>query len=345
MQDFLGELLDRIEQTGANFSERAYEIVGGEIVPLLNVMFLAYVGYYGLQLFMGTARVSVSEIIGRVVRMLLILTLVSQWSHFNTFFYSWLNNTPEDVGRAILTATGTGITEPTNGLSMIWKTANEAASAFAEQSGYFSVLPSMVGFLIMLCVAVFIAVALAILLLAKVMMWVLIGTAPIFIACMLFEQTRNLGVSWFQQVLLYALIPLFVYVVAAFLIAAMDPELTKVSNAANQRRLQLSDISAFLLLCGAGTFVLINIQILAQGIVGGVAAGIGSVARTVGRYTGLTAPMGVSRAGIKGARIGFEGGKSLYTRFRGNGGPTTTSGGDGAKAAMQNRISSHSMPR
>ncbi|MER9651065.1 type IV secretion system protein [Mesorhizobium sp. M0199] len=345
MQDFLGELLDRIEQTGANFSERAYEIVGGEIVPLLKVMFLAYVGYYGLQLFMGTARVSVSEIIGRVVRMLLILTLVSQWSHFNTFFYSWLNNTPEDVGRAILTATGTGITEPTNGLSMIWKTANEAASAFAEQSGYFSVLPSMVGFLIMLCVAVFIAVALAILLLAKVMMWVLIGTAPIFIACMLFEQTRNLGVSWFQQVLLYALIPFFVYVVAAFLIAAMDPELTKVSNAANQRRLQLSDISAFLLLCGAGTFVLINIQILAQGIVGGVAAGIGSVARTVGRYTGLTAPMNVSRAGIKGASIGFQGSKSLYTRFRGNGGPTTPSGGEGAKAAMQNRISSHSMPR
>ncbi|RUV67423.1 conjugal transfer protein TrbL, partial [Mesorhizobium sp. M1A.F.Ca.IN.020.30.1.1] len=176
MQDFLGDLLDRIEQSGANFSERAYGIVGGEIVPLLNVMFLAYVGYYGLQLFMGTARVSVSDVIGRVVRMLFILTLVSQWSYFNTFFYSWLNNTPEDVGRAILTATGTGITEPTNGLSMIWRTANEAASAFAEQSGYFSVLPSMVGFLIMMCVAVFIAVALAILLLAKVMMWVLIGT-------------------------------------------------------------------------------------------------------------------------------------------------------------------------
>ncbi|PLU11851.1 conjugal transfer protein TrbL, partial [Sinorhizobium medicae] len=222
MHDFLGDLLDRIEQTGANFSSRAYGIVGDQIVPLLTIMFIAYVGYYGLQLFMGTARVSVSEIIGRVARMLIILALVREWDYFNTLFYSWLNNTPEDVGRAILTATGTGITEPTNGLSMIWKTANEAASAFAEQSGYFAVLPSMIGFLIMLAVAVFIAVALAILLLAKVMMWVLIGTAPIFIGCMLFEQTRGMGVAWFQQVLMYALIPLFVYVVAAFLIAAMD---------------------------------------------------------------------------------------------------------------------------
>ncbi|TIW19235.1 MAG: type IV secretion system protein, partial [Mesorhizobium sp.] len=135
MEDFLGNLLDRIEDTGRTFSERAYGIVGSEIAPLLNVLFLAYVAYYGLQLFMGTSRVSVAEVIGRVARMVVILLIVREWSNFDTLFYSWLNNTPEDVGRAILTATGTGITEPTNGLSMIWKTANEAAAAFAEQSG------------------------------------------------------------------------------------------------------------------------------------------------------------------------------------------------------------------
>ncbi|RVG00716.1 type IV secretion system protein [Sinorhizobium meliloti] len=342
MHDFLGDLLDRIEQTGANFSSRAYGIVGDEIVPLLTIMFIAYVGYYGLQLFMGTARVSVSEIIGRVARMLIILALVRDWDYFNTLFYSWLNNTPEDVGRAILTATGTGITEPTNGLSMIWKTANEAASAFAEQSGYFAVLPSMIGFLIMLAVAVFIAVALAILLLAKVMMWVLIGTAPIFIGCMLFEQTRGMGVAWFQQVLMYALTPLFVYVVAAFLISAMDPELTKVTSAANQRELQLSDISAFLLLCAAGAFVLFNIQVLAQGITGGVAAGIGNFARAVGRWTGVSAPISALSGGQRLA--GSIGNAGMQARARTQEGMRTNIR-NAAAEAMQNRISSNSMPR
>ncbi|RVK16968.1 TrbL/VirB6 family protein [Sinorhizobium meliloti] len=342
MHDFLGDLLDRIEQTGADFSEQAYGIVGDEIVPLLTIMFIAYVGYYGLQLFMGTARISVSEIIGRVARMLIILALVREWDYFNTLFYSWLNNTPEDVGRAILTATGTGITEPTNGLSMIWKTANEAASAFAEQSGYFAVLPSMIGFLIMLAVAVFIAVALAILLLAKVMMWVLIGTAPIFIGCMLFEQTRGMGVAWFQQVLMYALIPLFVYVVAAFLISAMDPELTKVTSAANQRELQLSDISAFLLLCAAGAFVLFNIQVLAQGITGGVAAGIGNVARAVGRWAGVSAPISALSGGQRLA--GSIGNTGMQARARTQEGMRTNIR-NAAAEAMQNRISSNSMPR
>jgi len=342
MHDFLGDLLDRIEQTGANFSSRAYGIIGDEIVPLLTIMFIAYVAYYGLQIVMGTARVSVSEIIGRVARMLLILALVKKWDYFNTLFYSWLNNTPEDVGRAILTATGTGITEPTNGLSMIWKTANDAASAFAEQSGYLTILPSMVGFLIMLAVAVFIAVALAILLLAKVMMWVLIGTAPIFIGCMLFDQTRSMGVAWFQQVLTYALIPLFVYVVAAFLIAAMDPELTKVTSAASQRRLQLSDISAFLLLCAAGAFVLFNIQVLAQGITGGVSAGIGNVARTVGRLAGVSAPISALSGGQK--LSGAIGNAGMQARARTQEGMRTNIRNASAEA-MQNRISSNSLPR
>lgn len=341
MHDFLRDVLERVEQTGVSFSEEAFDIVGQQLMPLLTILFVVYVSFYGLQLVMGTARVGVSEIIGRIVRMLVILALIGEWENFNSLFYAWLSDTPENVGRAILTATGTGITEPTNGLSLIWKTANEAASALAEQSGYFSILPSMVGFLIMLCVGVFIAVALAILLLAKVMMWVLIGTAPIFIACMLFERSRGLGVAWFQQVLMYALIPLFVYVVAAFLIAAMDPELTKVTNAAGQRRLQLSDISAFLLLCCAGAFVLFNIQILAQSITGGIAAGIGRIARDAGRLAGLTVPQTTFSAARSLA--GTIGGYGMQARTRTMEGMRTNVRNATARA-MQNRISSNSLP-
>ncbi|PLU74545.1 conjugal transfer protein TrbL [Sinorhizobium medicae] len=340
--DFLGQLLERIEDTGQTFSAQAYRVLGDEIMPLLQVMLLAYVAYYGVQLVMGTSRISVGEVITRVVRMMLILGLISEWDHFNDFFYSWLNNTPEDVGRALLTAASTGITEPTNGLSMIWRSANQAASEFAEQSGYFAVLPSLVGVVVMLGALIFIAVALAILLLAKVMMWVLIGTAPIFIACMLFEPTRNYGHGWFQQVLLYALMPMFVYVIAAFLITALDPELTKLTNAAGNKEIQLSDVAGFLLLCAAGAFVLVNIQTLAQGIVGGMAAGVGTIAKSVGRFTGITAPIAAMRMGRQLA--GGAGDAGMRMRERIHGGMRDNIRNASAEA-MQNRISSNSVPR
>jgi type IV secretion system protein VirB6 len=348
MEDFLGELLDRIEASGANFSEEAYGVVGSEVMPLLQILAVVYVAWYAVQLLVGSARIGVGEVVGRVVRVMLILALVSQWGYFNTFFYSWLNDTPEDVGRAILAASSTGITEPTNGLSLIWKTANDAASAFAEQSGYFAVLPSLIGFLIMGCTAIFMAVALAILVLAKVMMWVLIGTAPIFIGCMLFEHTRNYGVGWFNQVVIYALIPLFIYVIAAFLIAAMDPELTSIEAAAQNRTLKLSDVAAFVLLCAAGAFIMLQIQTIAQGIAGGIAAGIGQMGYSIARFAGINVPRGTVRGGIVAGRAGYR----LLGWYRGRGDkppddppPPPAAHGNGAASAMQNRISANSTPR
>lgn len=340
MEDFLGDLLQRIEDSGTSFSEQAYTVVGQEIMPLLQIMLVAHVAYYGLQLFLGTARIGVSEIVGRIVRMMIILALVSSWANFNNLLYQWINDTPEDVGRAILAASGTGITEPTNGLSQIWRTANQAASAFAEQSGYFSILPSMIGVLIMVGAGIFIAVALAILILAKVMLWVLIGTAPIFIACMLFERTRGYGVGWFNQVLTYALIPLFIYVVASFLIAAMNPELTKIDAASGSRTLTLADIAGFLLLCAAGAFVMLYVQSIGQGIAGGVSSGVGSFGMGMAKKFGITAPWATARGAGAAGRSAYRGGQALRDRYR--------SGGDndrsGTKAAMQTKITQNSTP-
>ena len=340
MDDFLGDLLQRIEDSGTSFSEQAYSTVGQEILPLLELMLVAYVGYYGLQLFLGTARIGVSEIVGRLVRMMIILALVSSWANFNNLVYHWINDTPEDVGRAILAASGTGITEPTSGLSQIWRTANQAGSAFAEQSGFFSILPSMVGVLVMVGAGIFIAVALAILILAKVMLWVLIGTAPVFIACMLFEKTRGYGVGWFNQVLTYALIPLFIYVVAAFLIAAMNPELTKIDVASGSRTLTLADIAGFLLLCAAGAFVMLYVQSIGQGIAGGVSASAGSFGAGIARKLGVTVPFAAARATGSAARAGYRGVRALRDRYR--------SGDDSdqsrTKAAMQTKITQNSTP-
>ncbi|WP_426124489.1 type IV secretion system protein [Pararhizobium sp. PWRC1-1] len=340
MEDFLGDLLQRIEDSGTSFSEQAYTVVGQEIMPLLQIMLVAYVAYYGLQLFLGTARIGVSDIVGRIVRMMIILALVNSWANFNTLLYQWINDTPEDVGRAILAASGTGITEPTNGLSQIWRTANQAGSAFAEQSGYFSILPSMIGVLVMVGAGIFIAVALAILILAKVMLWVLIGTAPIFIACMLFEKTRGYGVGWFNQVLTYALIPLFIYVVASFLIAAMNPELTKIDAASGSRTLTLADTAGFLLLCAAGAFVMLYVQSIGQGIAGGISSGVGSFGTGIAKKLGVTTPLAAARAAGSAGRGGYRGGRGLRDRHRS--GPDNDQ--SGTKAAMQTKITQNSTP-
>ena len=338
MNNFVTDLLMRIDQIGQGFSARAYGIVGDQVMPLLKVAFIIYVMTYGIQLIMGTARISVGELVGRTARLMIILALTQNWEFFNSLFYRWLSDTPEDVGRAILSASGTGITEPTNGLSMIVTTAQVAGAALANQSGYFTILPSVLGLLILACALVFAAIAMAILILCKVMMWVLIGTGPIFIGCLLFEQTRSYGVGWFSQVLLYAIIPLFVFVVAAFMIAAINPEMSKITLAAQETELTVGHLSSFLLLTVAGCFVLLNIQSLAQAISGSVAAGVGAA----GMGYGLGATLGPARwalskatgaaRGVFGSNNSHPGGGSMANR-------------SSSEAAMQQRISDMSRPR
>ncbi len=334
VEDFIGELLERIDASGRNFSQRAFEALSQDIEPLLRLLFVVAVLFYGVQLFLGTSRLSVAEIVGRLARVLIIFIIVTSWANFNSLFYEWLTKVPEAAGRAILAASATGVTEPTNGLSQIWKTANVAAAAFSEQAGYLSVLPALIGMVIMVFAGLFVAIALGILVLAKVVLWVLLGTAPIFISCMFFNATRNYAIGWLNQSLLYAIIPLFVYVIAAFLIAAMEPELTKIDRISGNRELRLSDFAAFIMLCLAGSFVLLQIQALAQGIVGALATPVGHRARAF-TDQGIWA----SRAVIGTSAIQT---RAAVHRVQARLQPSRA---DGARATMQRAITSNGTPR
>lgn len=334
MDDFIGDLLARIDASGQNFSQHAYEALSQDIEPLLRLLLVVAFLFYGVQLFLGTSRLSVAEVIGRLSRALIIFVIVTSWANFNALAYEWVTTVPEDAGRAILAASATGVTEPTNGLSQIWKTANVAAAAFSEQAGYLSVLPALIGMIIMVFAGLFVAIALGILVLAKVVLWVLLGTAPIFISCFFFDATRSYAMGWLNQSLLYALIPLFVYVIAAFLIAAMEPELTKIDQISGNRELKLSDFAAFIMLCLAGSFVLIQVQSLAQGIAGGLATPVGPRSRILtssGIFWGREA-IGQSARQTRAAIHRVQ--ARLHTPRPG-----------GAGASMQRAITSNGTPR
>ncbi|TQN58153.1 type IV secretion system protein [Agrobacterium tumefaciens] len=336
MNNFVTDLLMRIDQIGQGFSARAYGIVGDEILPVLKIAFVLYVALYGVQLILGTARISVGEFVGRTARLVIILTLTQNWEVFNSLFYRWLSDTPEDVGRAILAASSTGITEPTNGLSMIVATASNAGAALAQQSGYFTILPSLLGGIIMFLAWIVAGIALAILMIAKVAMWVLIGTGPIFIGCMLFHQTRNLGAAWFAQILHYSIIPMFVYVVVAFLIAALNPELAKIEVAVSSSTLALTQLVSFVLLCIAGCMMLVNVTTVAQAITGSFGVNASNNGYMRARAVALGA------AGVAGWLLSRGGNSADKPASPPPGGSIQNR--SNTEAAMQDKISSFSRP-
>lgn len=343
MSDFVGNILTRMDNAGEGFSDSVYMIIGAQIAQLLNVMLTAYVVYYGLQIITSTSQLTLTAVSGRILRMVVIYLLITNWRYFNGFIYDLLNQPPKTLGAELLNVLQSDVKDTTTGLSKIWSGANQAAGAFAEQTGFTSVLPSLVGILIMTGAMLFIGLALSMLLLSKVATWFLIGLAPIFIACMLFERSRGIGWMWFEQLLVYALLPLFLYVVCAFLIRVIEPDLTHVIDTATTRKLTLTDVAGFILLCTAGIFVVAKVFTIVRGVASGVTARIGGFTRIVGYATGLgsppqTAQMDAQYSSCRGARPRY-----IY-RFS-LGSISSSPIRQGEIEAMQNRIRSNSLPR
>lgn len=339
MSDFVGDILIRMDSAGKGFSDSVYMIVSGQISQLLNVMLTAYVIYYGLQLITNTNKLTLATLSVRILRMVVIVILIKNWRYFNIFIYDLLNQPPRTLGAEILDVLQSDVKDTTTGLSKIWNGANQAAGAFAEQTGFEAVLPSLVGILIMTAAMLFIGLALSMLLLSKVATWFLIGLAPIFIACMLFERSRGIGWAWFEQLLVYAMLPLFLYVVCAFLIRVIEPDLTQVIDIATARKLTLTDVAGFILLNTAGIFVIAKGFTIVQGIASGATARIGDFARVVGYATGL---------GIPSKAAQYSSYRDVRPRFfyRSNfGGVLASPIRQGEIEAMQNRIRSHSLPQ
>lgn len=342
MRDVLGDILLRADAVGKGFSEYVYMTVGAQIAQLMHVLLTVYVSYYGLRLIMGTSTLTVSTVCGRILRMVVIVLLIGNWGYFHDVFYRLLDLPPQTLGAELLSVLHSGVKDTTAGLSKIWSGANQAAGAFAEQTGFTSVLPSLVGILIMTGAMLFIGLALSLLLLSKVATWFLVGLAPVFIACMLFERTRGIGWTWFEQLVVYALLPVFLYTVCAILISVIEPDLTNVIDIATSRRLTLTDVAGFILLCMAGTFVVAKVFTIVRGIASGLTV-------RIGEYTRFEIYAADHGAPIKSVSMDAQ-----YSRFRElrrrflyrsrPGGVSALSLRQGEIEAMQNKIRSHSLP-
>ena len=267
MDDFIGELLDRIDASGQNFSQRAYRgAEPGYRAASAACSSSSPSSSTAFSFFLGTSRISVAEVIGRLARVLVIFIIVTSWANFNSIVYKWITTVPEDAGRAILAASATGVTEPSNGLSQIWRTANVAAAAFSEQAGYLvrpagTDRPDHHG----VCRPVRRGRAWD----SRARQGGALGAAGhgADLHFLLLLQLDHGATRWAGSTSHCSTrsFRLFVYVIAAFLIAAMEPELTKIDQISGNRELKLSDFAAFIMLCLAGSFVLLQVQSLAQG--------------------------------------------------------------------------------
>lgn len=241
-----------------------------------NAMVTLYVMLWGLAMWRGLIQEPMADGVMRVVKIVLIGTFALNAGVYGPRIAEALYRTPDQLAAVLIPGTSGTTTAAAldNSIDRLVAVSNKFIEASAAADGI--VLPlALVGYSLVLglFLAMYIAYAFALVLLAKVGLSIVLAVGPIFIALLLFEPTRQLFGSWFNQALNFV----FKYVVVAavlslggaFVTGAADSTITAIGAELPS----FVDAMRVLMVGGAVLVVLWQSSAIASGLAGGVQIG------------------------------------------------------------------------
>jgi type IV secretion system protein VirB6 len=274
MNNVVDQLFRRIDQLGQRFTETTYVALANEIGSIFTLLTTLYVIFWGYQIWSGTASGGATEQAARLLRVFVIYTLAVFWGEFQTFIYTAVNEMPRAIGNIIIRGVGGGLSPENSAieqaLSNVWHVGVDAASQITKAAGLLSPGPYILAGIVLVVIALFVAFAAGIIILAKIVLWVLLSLAPIFIVLLLFGATTRFFNGWVSAVVQFILVPIIVYTVLAFYLTVIKSAVETLSGVNAGAVTSMTEVAPVILAGLIGCFLMSQILTIAQGIAGGL---------------------------------------------------------------------------
>jgi type IV secretion system protein VirB6 len=243
---------------------------GGALSTALTALLTIYIAVLGYQLMLGRARLSLGDLVPRILAMGLVVTFVTSWSVYQSLVFDVLMKGPEQLANAMSPGASGAFAAR---LDMVFARLAEAATywggdtvnpqrALTGGAPLGSLLLWMAGILLIFSSA-------GVLLIAKVLLGFLLALGPVFVVLALFAATRGLFEGWLRTSALFAFAMLAVVVLGVAALALIEPVL--VAIVADQRAGDFSMQPILVMLVAALAFAGLMAQVLK--LAGGLTAG------------------------------------------------------------------------
>lgn len=255
----------------------------GQIFFALLYLFLVIYGYK----VMFSGQIGLIELFGHLFKMMIILALATSWEIFSNFVYFIFQTFPDLLAGELISGSGSDVAGPITGdtgdevrnsattaLQTLFDASWAAAKTIQDRGQGIAgtIVHALYGFLVGVLGTVLCGFALFAIVLSRMMMAVLLALGPFFIICAVFEKTRSLTEGWLRSLMIYALIPVFTFVVLSFILFLINPSVSQlVSNESSDPDIGLmSLIGSFALAAFVGIYVVHQIPRYVTDIVGGM---------------------------------------------------------------------------
>lgn len=311
-------LLSSVDCNVQTMAEAGYNTLAQPYSPMalaLTAMLTLYIAFIGFRLLIGRTPLRVGDLTLSALKIGAVLVLATSWPTYQHLVFDTLFRGPEQLAAGMLDAlqpAGSALRGAAfAGLQAAYDELQLSAAFFTQHS--LSVASPLQGgnagaaLALNASALMMLLTSLGVVLAAKIVLGLLLGLGPVFVAFLLFDATRGLFEGWLRAAVAFALAPLMAVLGLVVQLTLIEPHLSRLAEIRAGATLDVGPANAVFLLTLISTGVSVALAIA----VGVIATGLRlprSIQATAGTgaVTQSTTSSVVTLAGRSPAQLQFE---------------------------------------
>jgi type IV secretion system protein VirB6 len=324
MNTIISDFLTRLDQTGQSFVQNIYQALAGELGGLFRVLLIFYVVWWGYEILRGRASALPLEMAERLARVFFVYAVATQWDVFSVLIATVATQVPENIGNLIVqTIGGGGGGGAGAGRSAVLNAFNALYDAGVRLVGsvytgtFYDIFGALLASIILIAAMLFLGLALGILVASKLLLFIALALAPLFIILAIFGVTFRFTQGYLNLVLSLMVSVVLLYAFMGFYIEIVNTVIGFTGSPQTGIAQKIAQVIPFIFVCICGFYVVYQIPSIAFAITGAATdatrpgrAAIGQ-SRLIGTGTGRLA----GRAGLAIGRGGWAAGRWTQARL------------------------------
>lgn len=247
----------------------------------LQAALVLYIALMGVLFLRGASQEPFGEVMGRVLRLCIIVWLCTNAAVYNQWVRDFFITTlPTEINGVAAGAVG-GSPMTAAAFDSLWQRSIGVGMSVWSTLGWSDIGPSLAVLFMWVCAGLAVAFSYLVWLLARVGLGLVVAVGPIFIALGLFPATRALMERWVGQLINFVVLQVLVVVLLRLLIDSQEALITQIAStsasASGAQRLQmLLAVSVLFIVCAT---MAMQLPSLASALAGGVSFHTGTLAR------------------------------------------------------------------
>jgi type IV secretion system protein VirB6 len=212
--------LTAVDCIASQVSEEAFNRLfgtDGQLGLVLTGLLTMYVVFFGISLMLGRSNISIRTMIPRMMTIGLVLTFVTSFVAYQSFFYNIFVLGPDWISGALTDSDGSATATFATKLDIVFLAVQQASNGITDINMFSPPGMMWMGAMLLLLGTVGLLVT------ARIGLALLLAVGPIFVVLALFNGTRGLFVGWLKGLVMLALAPVFAVVGGSIMLEMAVP--------------------------------------------------------------------------------------------------------------------------